>query len=386
MFSVWSLGYGLTNFFLALGCAAAVWALGRSAALPPAVALVAAALWLFNFHGINMALLWLSGRTSLLLTFFALGTVIAAVKRRPFGMFACALLALGSKEEAVVLPLICAVWAADSLTAGSWLDRGKELAIGIRRTWPTILALVVYLFARIRTGAYTATSAPPYYQFTFSPAAVAENVMQYADRSMTIFAIAIVVWALAVGVRPSLRRISPELALKGLAWFVAGFAITLWLPVRSSLYAVFPSVGIAFVAAAIVSAMSEASAPTRFKRATVGALVLPFLLLPMYWSRNVRWVELAELTTDTVRAIDAEAATISSGTVIELRDDRSTRASFGAAFAGLTEEASRLHFGLRYRLWIAPAEAESTLDNGSVAPGTIGASFELTKNRVHRVQ
>ncbi len=147
--------------------------------------------------------------------------------------------------------------------------------------------------------------------------------MQYADRSMTIFAIAIVVWALAVGVRPSLRRINPELALKGLAWFAAGFAITLWLPVRSSLYAVFPSVGIALIAAAIVSAMSEASAPTRFKRAMVGALVLPFLLLPMYWSRNVRWVELAELTTDTVRAIDAEAATISSGTVIELRDDRS---------------------------------------------------------------
>jgi hypothetical protein len=386
MFSAWSLGYGLTNFFLALGCAAAVWALGRSAALPVAVALFAAALWLFNFHGINMALLWLSGRTSLLLTFFALGTVIAAVKRRPFWMFACALLALGSKEEAVVLPLICAVWAADSLTVGSWLDRGRELASGIRRTWPTILALVVYLIARTRTGAYTAISAPPYYQFTFSPATIAENVMQYADRSMTIFAIAIVVWALAVGVRPSLCRIDRELAIKGVAWVVAGFAVTLWLPVRSSLYAVFPSVGIALITGAIVSAMSEASPPARFNRAALGALVFPFLLLPVYWSRNVRWVELAELTTDTVRAIDAEAATIPSGTVIELRDDRSTRANFGAAFAGLTEEASRLHFGLRYRLWIAPVEAESTLDNGSVAPGTVGATFELAQNRVRRVQ
>jgi hypothetical protein len=86
------------------------------------------------------------------------------------------------------------------------------------RTAPLFVAviiLLVALIARTRTGAYTATSAPPYYQFTFSPAAVAANVMQYADRSMTIFAIAIVVWALAVGVRPSLRRIDHELRRRG---------------------------------------------------------------------------------------------------------------------------------------------------------------------------
>jgi hypothetical protein len=379
MFSTWSLGFGLTNFLLALGCAAAVWALGRSAALSSTAALVAAALWAFNFHGINMALLWLSGRTSLLLTIFALGAVIAAVKRRPVWMFASALLALGAKEEAVVLPLICAVWAADSLTTGGWLDRARRLAIGIRRTWPTLLALVVYAIARTRTGAYTATSAPPYYQFTFNPAPVAENVVQYADRSMAIFAGSIVIWALALGVRPSLQRINPDLVIKALAWFVAGFAITLWLPVRSSLYAVFPSVGIALIAAAIIGAMSDASSPTRFHRAAFGALVLPFLLLPVYWSRNMRWVELAELTASTVRAIDAEAATIPAGTVIELQDDRSTRANFSAAFAGLTEEAARLHFGNRYRLWIAPADAESTLESGSIPPGVIGARFVLAK-------
>ena len=386
MFATWSQGYGLTNFLLALGCAAAVWALARAAALPPAPAVIAAALWAFNFHGINMAVLWLSGRTSLLLTMFAVGAVIATVKRHAVGMFVCTLLALGAKEEAVVLPLVCGVWAADSLTSGGWFDRGKRLAVGVRRSWPTLLALFVYLIARQRSGAYTATTAPPYYQFTFNPGAVVENALQYADRSMTIFAVAIVLWALAVGVRPSLRGVDRDLLLKSLVWFLAGFGITLWLPVRSSLYAVFPSVGIALIAGAIIGAMNEVAAPARLRRATLVAILFPFLLLPVYWSRNVRWVEPADLTAQTVRAIDAGAATIPSGTVIELNDDRSTRANFISAFGTLTDEASRLHFEGRYRLWIAPPQNGSTVGNQADPPGAIGARFELRNGRVSRVE
>jgi hypothetical protein len=386
MFATWSKGYGLTNFLLALGCAAGVWALARAAALPRGPALVAAALWAFNFHGINMAVLWLSGRTSLLLTMFALGAGIAAVKRRPVWIFICSLLALGSKEEAVVLPLICGVWAADSLTAGAWTERGRRLAIGIRRAWPTIPALGTYLIARQGTGAYTAATAPPYYQFTFSPAAVAENAIQYADRSMTIFAAAIVLWAMALGVRPSFHGGDRDVLIKGLAWFVAGFCITLWLPVRSSLYAVFPSVGIALIAAAILGAMNDQASPVRLRRASIGALVLPFVLLPIYWSRNVRWVEPADLTTQTVRAIDAEASAIPERTVIELDDDRSRRANFNAAFGSLTDEASRLHFEERYRLRIVPSRGGSTAGDHANPPGVVGARFALRDGRVLRVE
>jgi hypothetical protein len=54
--------YGLTNLALAIGCAAGIFATARGLSLPPGAALLAAALWAFNWHGINMAVLWISGR------------------------------------------------------------------------------------------------------------------------------------------------------------------------------------------------------------------------------------------------------------------------------------------------------------------------------------
>ena len=377
--------YALTNLALGLACAAAIYHLSRRLGLAPWAAVVATAVWAFNFHGINMSLLWLSGRTSLLLTLFALLTVIAARRGWLFLMFLGALLALGSKEEAVVLPLICAVWAGEPWTRGRWLDHARRLMTGARRTWPTLVALVVYLIARATSGAYTAASAPPYYRFTFEPSAIIENILQYADRSMTVFAIAIAAWALAVWAPPSPRALDRDLVIKGLVWFAAGFALTLWLPVRSSLYALFPSVGMALIAAAIIDAMRDASLTPRMNRATWGALLLPFLLLPIYWSRNERWVELADLTTRTASAIEREAATIPAGSIIELRDDRSTRANFGSAFAGLAEEASRVLFGGRYRLWIVPSADQASAARRT-PPAPVGASFELRGGQIIRVR
>ena len=47
-----------------------------------AFALVAAGVWLFNFHAVNMAVLWLSGRTALLVSLFSIGSVHAMLGRR----------------------------------------------------------------------------------------------------------------------------------------------------------------------------------------------------------------------------------------------------------------------------------------------------------------
>ena len=75
--------YGITNVLLALSCAGLLIWLVRLNRLNWGFALFAGALWLFNFHGINMAVLWTSGRTSLLLTAFALGAAIAFLKDQP---------------------------------------------------------------------------------------------------------------------------------------------------------------------------------------------------------------------------------------------------------------------------------------------------------------
>src|SRR5262249_9710330 len=59
-------GFAFTNLLCLAAGAVLLFALARQMALPPAAALFAVAVWAFNFHGVNMALLWTSGRTALL--------------------------------------------------------------------------------------------------------------------------------------------------------------------------------------------------------------------------------------------------------------------------------------------------------------------------------
>src|SRR5256885_13410788 len=74
-------GYGFTNLALYLLCICAIGALGRAMGLPVPASILAAFVWSVNPHGINMALVWISGRTSLCLTLFAVLAATAFVRR-----------------------------------------------------------------------------------------------------------------------------------------------------------------------------------------------------------------------------------------------------------------------------------------------------------------
>ena len=89
--------------------AAAIACLARVLQLPTGACLFAAGVWLMNFHGINMAVLWISGRTALLLTLFAVLAAIAAARGRPAAAAILAFAAMLSKEEAVLLPVVLIV-------------------------------------------------------------------------------------------------------------------------------------------------------------------------------------------------------------------------------------------------------------------------------------
>lgn len=52
--SVQPRSYGLTNVVLAIGCAGAIFLLARALSLPAAAALLANAIWMFNWHGIPL--------------------------------------------------------------------------------------------------------------------------------------------------------------------------------------------------------------------------------------------------------------------------------------------------------------------------------------------
>jgi hypothetical protein len=358
--------YALTNLLLGLACSLSIFALGRATGLASWAALAGTAVWAFNFHGINMAIVWLSGRTSLLGTLFSTLAALAFVRNRAIAAGVLAFGAFLSKEEVLALPVILTIW--------SIIDKAD-----IKRTAGTWIALAVYFSLRNFSGAVGISNAPPYYQFTFNPVQVATNIFEYADRSMTLAILVLIASAIAFGGIPKLDRDDRRRVLQGAVWLAFGFAVTIWLPIRSSLYAVFPSVGVALATGAILTAAARQASTQRAWRLANAALILPFLLLPVYWQRNVRWTELRELSNETIRAIQADA--LAPHTLVVLEDDLSTRANFRHVFGALLPEASALIFGNKLSLWIEPPPPEF---EGHVKPAGAArvVNYRLVNGRV----
>lgn len=211
---------------------------------------------------------------------------------------------------------------------------------------------------------------------------IGKNFIEYADRSMTLGVLIIVAAVASLSRFPAFTVQDRRLMLKGAAWLVCGFALTLWLPVRSSLYVVFPSVGFAIVTATMVSAIAARATPARALRIAAAGLLLPFLLLPIYWSRNIRWSELRVLSNETFRAIGEQS--LASRTLVVLEDDLTTRTNFRNAFGTLFPEAAALYFGEHLQLWIDPPSLE-VLGAEMQRPGAERVvTFRLIDGRIER--
>jgi hypothetical protein len=278
--------------------------------------------------------------------------------------------ALLSKEEAVLLPLMLMVIASTRPSA----CRGPESAApspesrvpsprsrGAAR-WQLALAaacafapLVLYAWLRSQTGAMTPASAPAFYQFSFDPWLVLKNVAEYADRSSTLGATVVLACAAAARfARPAVDRLERRAIVIGIAWLSLGFGLTVWLPVRSSLYACFPSVGSALIAAALASAWSRAMSRTARLRLAVAFAVVPFLLLPVYRARNARWVRGATFSSRIVSDLGQATSTLPPGSLVLLHDDRPARMNLAGTFGTLIDDAVVLAAGRPMRAWIEP--------------------------------
>src|SRR5258706_1550153 len=182
--ALWGLnpkGYALTNAVLFLADAVLLFLLARRLSLPPAAALFAVAVWAFNFHGVNMAVLWISGRTALLLCLFGQASTLAFLNGRYSAAALLAFAAMLCKEEAVVLP---ALFLTLDLTQVPERESGRS-GRGVLRSLPLWTALGLYGLLRVRSGAFGPLDAPAYYRFTLAPGAVLKNIAQYIDRSGT---------------------------------------------------------------------------------------------------------------------------------------------------------------------------------------------------------
>jgi len=374
-------GYALTNLLIILGAAITLYALARGLGFEAGAAAFAAAVFLLNPHGVKDTILWISGRTSGLVTLFSLLTGLAFVRGRGglAGLFF--FLALLAKEEAVPLPAVLVLWAALA-AEGGW---ARRLRLAARQSWPLLPPLLVYLTLRSAAGAYVPATAPGYYRYTADPGLVARNAIEYLDRAATFAAVVLLALALAVWRRPRLCPLERRLVAMGAIWLAGGYGLTLWLPVRSSLYAVLPSAGVALAAAALARSLWRQAAEGVRRRLVVLAVAVPLVLVPLYRSRNVRAVRQASLTTAALDDLARAFATHPPRSTFQLRDDPEEQPNLERGFGTHLADAVFLRTGrtrqVRYRppdtSWteaeIAPFQASGprvvlALRDGRLAP------------------
>jgi hypothetical protein len=246
-----------------------------------------------------------------------------------------------SKEEAVLLPALFAAWAAIRHDG----PPAARIRAAARGAWPAAAALAAYAALRVRTAAMTFADAPSFYQARIDAGTFAANLLEYADRSATLAAAVALAAVLAAGRRPRLDAGARRILALAAVWTVALFAITVWLPVRSSLYAVTPAVGAALAAATVAAACWEGMPASRRRRTAIAALALPLVLWPVYHARNQRLANEARLSASALTTLSALRGAAPAVEAVVLVDDRTARPSLYHAFGSLAPDAVALALG-----------------------------------------
>jgi hypothetical protein len=356
MFGLNPLGYGLTNVLLAFLCGGAIYALVIALRCSRGAAIFAAALWMLNFHGLRMAVLWTSGRTSLLVTLMATLTALALVRGWLWPALVFLVAALLSKEEAVLLPLVLFVWL-----------------LVLRRPssgWLMLSAAVVllYLVARAKTHAMTPWNAPQYYVPTFEAAHVFKNIKEYADRAGTTAILAMLGAVIVLGrARPFWDQHVRTLVVLGIVWVAGGFAPTILLPVRSDLYACLPSVGVCLIAAAVGERLWSGASEQKRTRLLAVAIIAVIAATPIYVARTGRWRRLEQFSATAMRDLAALTAAVPEHQTVVIDDDMTTGFNLSSAAGSLLSAAHLVVTGRDLRIWIEPP-LSGILESGERAP------------------
>lgn len=338
-------GYGLTNILLLFGCIGVIGFALRALGASTLVATAGSLAWGFNFHGINMAVLWLSGRTALWVSFWWTLASVGFVRRARLWPVLAAALAMLSKEEGLMLPTVLLVWA--------YLEaETHRLRYSISRTWLYWSTAVVILLLRFRSGAMTPWSAPAFYTYDLTWRRLCDNSLEYADRSLTLPVAVLVVFWLCVA-RPRLTSVHSRRIWQGVAWFILAFAPTLLLPSRSSLYVLLPSIGAIIALSSVADSWLVGAPRPRLRLAAFVFVGFSLALWPVYKARNVRYEQEARLAAAVLDYV-SEIAHGSSGGLVVLQDVRDRRPTAEQAFGTLAAEASRLVTDGKITLWIDP--------------------------------
>jgi hypothetical protein len=384
IFGLDPLGYGLTNVALLFACVGLLTVLLHALGLRRGVAIAGALVWALNFQAVNMAVLWISGRTALVLVLWALAAAYAWLRGHRLRAAACAMLAMWSKEEGFVIPAILSVWSIIDSRAAA-LPLWARLRRTLAETWMLWVAAAVSLVVRASSGAWTPASAPSFYRYRFDVSTFLGHTYQYADRAATTPVLVFVLFWLVAGC-PRLRPGTDGTRwMKGASWLVLGFVPTLLLPVRSSLYALFPSIGVVLVLGDLVEGAASRLSQRAVNRAIAFLILLLLALFPVYKVRNRRYVREAELSADVMREAVKIAGERGGRTAVVIKDVRDARPTAEQALGGLADEAGALMTGGRVRLWIEPPPVD--LAGGvAPAPSEISAVLLVKSGQVTRIQ
>jgi hypothetical protein len=371
LYGLHAYGYAVTNFVVLIAC---VWSVRRFAlalGTDAVTATAAAALWALNFHGIGGSLLWISGRTSLLATLFGVLCMTAWVRQRDRSCVVWLALALLSKEDAVVLPVLMAVWSAieRQLRSDLW-----------RLAWVCIPVVALYVWARESSGAFSYWNAPPYYRLTSDLSVIVRNVLEYADRNATLSTAGLIVLCAAARALPAPTTAGLRLVAFGLAWAAIVQSPTVALPARSSLSILLPSVGVTLAAAVLAQSVWSRHTAS-FRRNVAGAAaIIAVALWPVYHLRNQRLLKLASLSAETVQELQ-RLGSDADGRLVVLRDDLSSRTNFAAAFGTLLPEVHRLVLPNAAGLWLEPPPGDAPY-SGLVRPAAPAIEAQLNNGRI----
>ncbi len=112
-------------------------------------------------------------------------------------------------------------------------------------------------------------------------------------------------------------------AAKGAVWLALGFAVTIMVPVRSSLYVVFPTIGSALIGMAAGTWLWRSIPEPRKRLALSAVLVLPLLLLPIHWLRHQTTKRQAILSTRVLEQVRSGVREMpGTARIVVVDDDR----------------------------------------------------------------
>jgi hypothetical protein len=180
---------------------------------------------------------------------------------------------------------------------------------------------------------------------------VLNNVAQYLDRGGTWPAVTAAIVALGVRTRRALNDDERRVIHFGVLWFLAFYAITVFLPIRSSLYALAPSMGSALAAASLAA---RAWRENRNGSGRGGALVAAWHCCRCA-VRNHGLVEPADLAARSLSTIQHAARSRGQRGAIAIVDHAEERVTLNDAFGNLFADAVHLFVGPQWSGTLVPA-------------------------------